>query len=128
MARKAAPKETYTRNALVTSVTDGDTVVLSVDMGCDLKLQMNCRMVGINAPEKNTAAGKVTKAWLQNELPVGAPVIVQTVKNNGNKEEKEKYGRYLAVIYKPDNNVSMNDQLVAQKLAVSWNGVGERPV
>ncbi len=117
MAAKKAIKETYVRNAKVLKVVDGDTVGFTVDLGCDIKLDMSCRLNGINAPEKNTAEGKVSKAWMEQTLPVGADVVVQTV-----KDRKEKYGRYLAVVFLPGQTKSINDQMVEQGLAKPYDG------
>lgn len=114
---KIKPKETYIRNATINRVVDGDTVDLQVDLGCDIRLDMRCRLDGINAPEKNTAAGKASKAWVEKTLPVGSDVVVQTV-----KDKKEKYGRYLAVVFLPDESVSINDQMIAQGLAKAYYG------
>jgi micrococcal nuclease len=114
---KAKPKETYIRNATVLSVIDGDTVSLNVDLGCDITLDMRCRLDGINAPEKNTPEGKTAKAWIEKTLPAGADVVVQTV-----KDKKEKYGRYLAVVFLPGQTKSINDQLVEQGMAKEYHG------
>lgn len=114
---KAKPKETYTRNAKVNSVVDGDTVDLQVDLGCDISINMRCRLNGINAPEKNTVTGKASKAWMDKTLPVGSDVVVQTI-----KDRKEKYGRYLAVVFLPGSSTSINDQLITQGLAKAYHG------
>lgn len=110
-------QDTYVRNAKVLKVVDGDTVKLEVDLGCDIGIKMTCRLDGINAPEKATAEGKVAKAWLELQLPENTPVVVQTV-----KDRKEKYGRYLAVVYLPVSDISLNDQLVSNGLAKSYHG------
>lgn len=114
---KAKPKETYVRNAKINKVIDGDTVDLQVDLGFDLTALMRCRLDGINAPEKNTAEGKVSQAWMAQTLPIGSDVVVQTV-----KDKKEKYGRYLAVVFLPGQAKSINDQLVEQGLAKPYDG------
>lgn len=110
-------KETYIRNAKVERVVDGDTLVLNVDLGCDVFVNMTTRLEGINAPEKNTTEGLLSKKWLEDKLPVNSSVVVQTV-----KDKKEKYGRYLAVIYKDKEQVSVNDEMVKNNLAVSYSG------
>lgn len=115
---KAIPKEDYVRKAEVIRVIDGDTVELRVDLGCDVNVNMTCRLNGINAPEKNTAAGKKAKAWMEQTLPPGLPVTVQTFKG----DEKEKYGRYLAAIYDDTKKPSINDQLVTGGFAVPYDG------
>jgi micrococcal nuclease len=88
-----AVPDVFERHATVTRVVDGDTLHLSVDLGCDTTLAMTVRLYGVNAPEMNTDAGKAAKAFVEQwvaESP--APVFVlRTV-----KDKKEKYGRYLA--------------------------------
>lgn len=113
----AKKKDVYIRNATVIRVVDGDTAEFQVDLGCDININMTCRFNGINAPESTTAAGKVSKAWLQQKLPPGTPVVIQTV-----ADEKEKYGRYLASVYMPNATTSVNDELVKNGLAVPYDG------
>jgi len=110
-------QDTYIRNAVVKKVIDGDTVDLLMDLGCDIAINLRCRLDGINAPEKNTAAGQVAKTWLTEKIPPATSVVVQTV-----KDKKEKFGRYLARVYLPDNELSLNDQLIGAGLAVPYHG------
>lgn len=88
-------------------VVDGDTVDVAVDLGFDIKLTARFRMLGINAPEKNTEAGKASAARLAELLPVGSDVVVQTI-----KDKREKYGRYLGtfIVDKRDINKQMLDE------------------
>lgn len=110
-------KDEYFRDAKVLSVTDGDTVVLDVDLGCDLRITMRCRMDGINAPEKNTIAGKEAKAYLTEFLTEFPNVVVKTI-----KDRKEKYGRYLVRIYIVDSNIDVNQRLIDTGHAVEYHG------
>lgn len=110
-------KDVYIRHATVLRVVDGDTAEFDVDLGCDIHINMTCRFNGINAPESNTKAGKVSKSWLEQKLPPNTPVVIQTV-----ADEKEKYGRYLASVYLPNSTTSVNDEMVKNGLAVSYNG------
>jgi len=112
-----AKKETYVRNAKVNRIIDGDTLVLDVDLGCSVFVNMFVRLEGINASEMKTAAGKITKKYLEEKIPPGTAVVVQTI-----KDKKEKYGRYLAVVYIGKETVSLNDSLVTQNLAVAYDG------
>lgn len=119
-----APKETYVRNAVITSVHDGDTVGLDLDLGYSVHINVSCRLNGINAPELATPAGKVSAAWLQKKLPIGTALTTQTTKGN----ESDKYGRYLADLYLPGESVTVNQQLIDAGMAVAWNGTGPKPV
>jgi endonuclease YncB( thermonuclease family) len=62
--------------ATVVRVIDGDTIVLNLDLGFNLTLEMNCRVFGINAPELRTDAGKLARDYASSLLPVGDKVLV----------------------------------------------------
>ena len=83
---------TYKVNQVL-RVIDGDTVIVSIDLGFNLALTQTIRIKGINAPETRTtnlkekARGLAVKAfaetWLQDK-----PLLIKTTKN-------DKYGRML---------------------------------
>lgn len=77
--------------ATVVRVVDGDTITLDLDLGWYLTLRRSCRIVGINAPERNTALGPAATAFLAELLPVGTEVIFTSTK-------LDKYGRPLGRI------------------------------
>lgn len=112
------PKETYTRNATITGVHDGDTVSLDVDLGYEIHVNVSCRLLGINAPELNTPAGKTSAAYLQQRLPVGTKLTAQTTKG----DENDKYGRYLADLFVDGQVKSINQEMIDQGLAVPYDG------
>jgi endonuclease YncB( thermonuclease family) len=63
----------------VAEVLDGDTVKVDLDLGWLIQLRAEpIRLLGINAPEKNTDLGKAAKVALERLLPVGARVEVQS--------------------------------------------------
>ena len=83
----------YEYKATVISVTDGDTVRLNIDLGFNVTINTPIRLMGINAPEVNTVAGKVAKTYLKELLPVGTSVTLRSY-----KDKTEKYGRILGTI------------------------------
>ncbi len=105
----------YEYRTKVLRVVDGDTLHLEVDMGCDVRLNMTVRLLGINAPENSTEAGRKSTAWLKTRLPEGSTCTLVTV-----KDRKEKYGRYLASLYTHDQIDSVNAQMVSLGLAVPY--------
>lgn len=128
----------YTYDAIVKSVHDGDTITVDMDLGLDMALKnFKVRLFGINAPELSTAEGKKVQAFLAQMIPVGSSLVVETV-----KDKQEKYGRYLAVLYKviqgspaiklppirQDGTVSINDLLVLNGHAKPYFGIGQKPV
>lgn len=116
----------YVYRATVESVYDGDTFRANVDLGMDVTLkEQSFRMFGINAPElkkEEVEAGRAARDWLRSKIPVGTRIIIATIKErkNTNKDSKEKYGRYLATIYLEDEDVSINDQMLALNYAVPY--------
>jgi len=88
----------YIYKAELIRVVDGDTVDLIIDLGFDTQRKERFRLYGVDAPEMNTLAGKAAKAWLIGVLgPYGA-IYVQTLQHK-TKAKRDKYGRFLAVLY-----------------------------
>jgi micrococcal nuclease len=108
----------FTYNAKVVRVIDGDTLVVSFDLGFSISLEETVRLYGINAPEiskvKKTSAeykkGMAAKKYLE-ELLLDKPIVITTY-----KDAKEKYGRYLASIeiFNVDKTtISVTDAMVS---------------
>ena len=110
----------YNYAATVVSHIDGDTVVLSVDLGFKLTMTRPTRIYGINAPEKKTPDGVAAAAYLLGLLPVGAAVVIQT-----QKDKDDKYGRLLAKITCKDQDVSA--AMIAAGHAKAYFGSGPKP-
>jgi micrococcal nuclease len=87
----------YEYRARIIKRVDADTLHLEVDLGLDCRLRLTVRLAGINAPELSTAEGKeaaaFVDAWLVENAPDGM-VLLRTV-----KDTREKYGRYLGVLF-----------------------------
>jgi len=123
----------YTYRAYVINVIDGDTFTAIIDLGFEFVTEQKLRLRGLDAPEMDTEEGKKAKAFLDEKLKPGAPVIIKT-------EKSDKYDRYLAdVFYAParDSKISagsaraiehgrpvngktkyLNNELIEKKLAV----------
>ena len=120
--------ERYIYLGRVLSITDGDTVTLDLDLGCNVHIIERCRLFGINTPEtfgvkKDSAeykAGMVAKEWLEDRVECypGEEGIEVTVRTH--KDKKGKYGRYLVEIY--DGETSINAEMVEKGLAVEYDG------
>ena len=88
----------YIYKAELVRVVDGDTVDLIIDFGFDTSHKERFRLYGIDAPEMNTPEGKVAKAWLWDALQPLQAIYVQTIQLE-TKAKRDKYGRFLAVLY-----------------------------
>ena len=102
----------YVYNALVTKVVDGDTADLDVHLGFKMTAHIRVRFYGINAPEtrgKERPLGLQSKKWVK-DLIEGRVITIKTHKTG-------KYGRWLAELYIPGEEESINDQMVRLGLA-----------
>lgn len=117
-------KEDWVRNAKVIKVVDGDTVQLSIDLGCRIWADMTCRLYGLNAREPRGTTknqGLLDKEWLRTVLETSMDRLIVRV-----HKDPEKYGRWLVELFLGKMNV--NQEMIASGHAVSWDGKGARPV
>jgi micrococcal nuclease len=111
--------ELYYYKAKVVRIIDGDSIVLDVDLGFNMKLvNGNFRLFGIDAPEIRTKdleekeMGLQSKIRLEELCPVGSEILIKTVKS------QDKYGRYLVRLYPKGFHLpSINEILLKEKLA-----------
>jgi endonuclease YncB( thermonuclease family) len=85
--------------AKIVEVVDGDTFDLMIDLGFNNFTKQRMRLYGIDAPEMRTQAGKDLKRGLNNLYFADRTVIVQSVEAPKSKQFRDKYGRFLAIIY-----------------------------
>jgi micrococcal nuclease len=97
----------YIYKAELIRVVDGDTVDLIIDLGFDTSRKERFRLYGIDAPEMNTLAGKEAKAWLREALQSFGAIYVQTIQLS-TKTKRDKYGRFLAVLYDDLGDIDAN--------------------
>lgn len=102
----------YQYRATIVRVIDGDTVVADVDLGFHVTHRVTFRLLGIDCPEMNTAAGKAAKEFVVAWLIGDRTFVFDTHKT-------DKYGRYLAKI-NDENNRCLNDTLIIQGHAVGY--------
>lgn len=109
----------YEYSARLLSVVDGDTVHLDVDLGCDIHTHLTVRLDGLNCPERGTTAGDTATSYTKDWFAIQAPnnlVILNT-----KKDRKEKYGRYLGVVWSVGAK-SLNQMLLDSGNAVVYSG------
>ncbi len=112
-------KVLYQYKAVVTSVYDGDTCTVDIDLGLHTWVRgEKIRLMRINAPElkgKERKKGLLSKNFLK-DLIGGKEIIIATF-----KDKKEKYGRYLGEIWLNKDGkdyINVNDLLVEKGFAV----------
>lgn len=97
--------------ALVTGVTDGDTLTINAQ-----NQNITVRLACIDAPETQQPGGKNAAAFLSQLAPVGSSVTIVPV-------ARDQYGRVVGVVFGKDNrggNVNVNLKLVENGHAVVY--------
>lgn len=93
----------YVFKGNVLDVVDGDTLVLDIDCGFDIKKKQRIRLSGINSPEINTTEGQDAATFVRNQLAQAPFVVVRTTKVDIN-------GRFLGdVFYSFDSKANIEE-------------------
>ena len=108
----------YHYKAVVTSVYDGDTCTVDVDLDLHSWIRVEkLRLQRINAPElrgKERPKGLKSRDFLRSKIE-GKEILIETI-----KDKKGKYGRYLVEIWledKPGKFKNINDLIVKEGFA-----------
>lgn len=119
------PVHDWTWPAQVLKFEDGDSFWAYVDDGKRRYEDEPLRLAGVNCPERDTEAGKAaaafTKQWLLDAQARGItsgkrfPLLIRTYKAT---REREKYGRWLVVVWRIGDVESLNAALLRNGHAV----------
>ena len=115
----------YHYSAKVVDIHDGDTIKVDIDLGFGVVLKSQTfRFFGINTPETKGAtktAGLKSAAFVKRILKDKDIIIVSV------KDEKEKFGRWLARIFYHNGEdwVNLNQELLSKGLAVKFMDDGQ---
>jgi micrococcal nuclease len=108
----------YHYKAIVTSVYDGDTCTVDIDLGLSAWIRgERLRLNRINAPEltgKGKPEGLKSRDFLKDKIQ-GKEITIETI-----NDRREKYGRYLAEVWleeKKGRFVNINDLMVSEGFA-----------
>lgn len=95
----------YEYKCKIERVVDGDTVWANVDLGFYAHVRVPLRLEGVNAPELDTPAGEAARAYLIELVARSDSATVRTRKT-------EKYGRWLAVLWLPGEQLPVNQLML----------------
>jgi len=112
----------------INRVVDGDTIDVTIDLGFDLYKKERVRVAGVDTPEKRTRnleekelgidATNWLKAKLDGAIAGDDELTIRTELSGG----VGKYGRLLGWLYIGDGNVSLNEEMITQGYAWSYDG------
>ena len=131
MAAMIPPSRKSCYNFRVTEinrVVDGDTIDVTIDLGFDLYKKERVRVAGVDTPEKRTRnleekalgidATNYLKKKLEDTIAGDDELTIRTELKGG----MGKYGRLLGWLYIGEDVVSINEQMIAEGYAWSYDG------
>ena len=120
----------YTYRAVVTRVIDGDSILVSLDLGFGISIKDSVRLLGIDTPESRTrrkqekVLGLAAKARIKAIIGEARLIPGKRGKKqifvSTTKDGKGKFGRILGTLWVNGENVNL--QLVAEGHAREYMG------
>ena len=108
----------------ILKVVDGDTIDADIDLGFDISLTKRIRLAGVDTPESRTADvnekkyGLESKEWLKHKVENANNILIKTEL----PDSTEKYGRIIGHLFINDQANSLNDQMVIEGYAWTYDG------
>ena len=112
----------------IKKVLDGDTIDVIIDLGFDLAKTERVRIAGVDTPEKRTrdleekALGLDATNWLKGKLEETIKGDEELIIRTELKGGVGKYGRLLGWLYVGDDDFSLNEQMITEGYAWSYDG------
>ena len=112
----------------INRVVDGDTIDVTIDLGFDLYKKERVRVAGVDTPEKRTRnkeeklLGIDATSWLKEKLEETIKGDEELIIRTELKGGVGKYGRLLGWLYVGDSDISLNEQMITEGYAHSYDG------
>ena len=112
----------------IVKVLDGDTIDVLIDLGFDLYKKERVRIAGVDTPEKRTrdleekALGIDATNWMKAKLTETIKGDEELTIRTELKGGVGKYGRLLGWLYVGDTDISLNEQMINEGYAWSYDG------
>ena len=112
----------------IDKVVDGDTIDVTIDIGFDLYKKERVRIAGVDTPEKRTrdleekALGLDATYWMKKQLEDTIAGDEELIIRTELKGGTGKYGRLLGWLYVGENAISLNEQMITEGYAWSYDG------
>ena len=112
----------------INRVVDGDTIDVTIDLGFDLYKKERVRIAGVDTPEKRTrdkeekALGIDATNWMKEKLDAAIKGDDELTIRTELKGGMGKYGRLLGWLYIGESNVSLNEVMITEGYAWSYDG------
>ena len=112
----------------INKVVDGDTIDVTIDLGFDLYKKERVRIAGVDTPEKRTrdleekALGLDATYWMKDKLNETIKGDEELIIRTELKGGTGKYGRLLGWLYVGEDDISLNEKMITEGYAWSYDG------
>ena len=112
----------------IVKVLDGDTIEVLIDLGFDLYKKERVRIAGVDTPEKRTRdleekeLGIHATNWMKDKLTETIKGDEELTIRTELKGGTGKYGRLLGWLYVGEDAVSLNEKMITEGYAWSYDG------
>jgi|APHM01.1.fsa_nt_gi Micrococcal nuclease (thermonuclease) homologs len=109
----------YVYDARLIDIVDGDTIDVTVDLGFNITRDVRLRLMDVDTAEifgvedtsdeyqRGMKHKQYVSDWLECDVDTRFPLRIGTHK-------KGKFGRYIATVWKPNDNQSLNAALLSE--------------
>lgn len=109
-----APVPNHVHYGTVTRWVDGDTLYIHGDLDFRHCGELECRLIGVNTPERGQINYKEATLEAYHLAPAGSKVVFRS------EPDPEKWGRWLVELWA--NDVDVDEALIASGLGVAYFG------
>ena len=112
----------------IVKVLDGATIDVLIDLGFDLYKKERVRIAGVDTPEKRTRdleekeLGIHATNWMKDKLTETIKGDEELIIRTELKGGTGKYGRLLGWLYIGEDTVSLNEKMITEGYAWSYDG------
>jgi micrococcal nuclease len=123
------PEDRFTRSAVLIRVVDGDTLDVEIDLGWSMRLKERLRLERVDTPELRRAEERKAGVWVKGRVEElfkeGTRIIITSMAYDRTGQVRGKFGRTMAVIYRADDQLCLNEYLLQERLAWRTNDSGK---
>lgn len=96
----------YIYRGKVARIIDGDTLLVTTDLGFTVSADVTVRVRGVNAPEHNKPGGAEATAFLK-QLLADQPLLVQSYR------DRQSFARWVCDLWTANDRLLVADQIIA---------------
>ena len=115
------PEDRFIRRAVIVRVVDGDTLDVEIDLGWSMKLRERLRLERVDTPEIRRAEESKAAKWVSEKVREhfgeNTDIIIASMAFDRTGQVRGKFGRTMAVVYRAEDRLCLNELLLREKWA-----------